>query len=587
MQEVFKTKKENTFKIMLRSFSFLGNQRSRYLVGWFLSCAEFAIAFITPYMYKMLVEIVTKNRNEQVIHIVILLFIVLILLAPMVCLGAYLRYTATVFGVGNAQKAMFNHLEHLPVLRTIENKKGDYITRLSNDVSTAVGMFRGYSITGFFKFLIYFTVSFILLARINLVLLGISLLFSIASFISATKLNPKARGLEREARKYTSETANYLVEAFRCMPIIRVFLLRDRMMARYSQVCRGIRQKRIKFRMLLGVAYCVSNIFCYAVQPVGFIVGILFMMKSQIDIAQIVFATSVMAVMADGLREFGTFTQFIQSGIVASRRMFEVLDDPAEIDKETVNSINPEYEEAIVFKDVHFSYPTGEEVLKGISLTIQRGETVAVVGGSGGGKTTLLKLLQGFYAKSSGEILLYGSSIDEMSLSDIRRLSSYVQQDCVLFDGSIAENISLGVSKFTVDDIANAAKRADLGDFIAALPEGMNTQVGERGSMVSGGQKQRITIARAILKNAPLLLLDEATAALDSQAESEVHAALDELVKGRTTIIVAHRLSTVQNADRIIVIENGVIQEEGTHSELMLKGGRYQELVKAQFNNGK
>jgi ABC-type multidrug transport system fused ATPase/permease subunit len=585
MQIVSKGKKENAFKIMFRSFSFLGGQRKRYLVGWFLSCAEFAIAFITPYMYKQLVEIVTNNRNEQVIRIVNLLFIALVLLAPVVCLGAYLRYTSAAIGVGNAQKAVFNHLEHLPVLRTIENKKGDYITRLSNDASTAVGMFQGYAITGFFKFLIYFTVSFILLARISYLLLGISLLFSTASFISATKLNPKARGLEREARKYTSETASYLVEAFRCMPIIRVFLLRDRMIAQYREVCMAIMQKRIKFRMLLGVAYCISNTFCYAVQPVGFIVGIVFMMKSHMDVAQIIFATSVMAIMADGLREFGTFTQFIQSGIVASRRVFEVLDDSAELEGETVNPVNPLSEQAIVLKDVRFSYHTGEEVLKGINLTIRRGETVAVVGGSGGGKTTLLKLLQGLYTKSSGEISLFGTSIDEMSLADIRGLSSYVQQDCVLFDGSIAENIGLGVSKFTTDDIADAAKRANLGDFIASLPGGMNTQVGERGAMVSGGQKQRITIARAILKNTPILLLDEATSALDSQAENEVHTALEELVKGRTTIIVAHRLSTVQNADKIIVIEDGVIEEEGTHSELMLKDGRYQELVNAQLKS--
>jgi ABC-type multidrug transport system fused ATPase/permease subunit len=548
-----------------------------YILGWCMSCLEFAIAFITPFMYRQLVEIVTYGRGTQAIWTVLLLFAALLLLTPMICIGTYLRFKAAAIGVGNIQKIVFDHLQHQPVQKTIENKKGDYINRLSND-SNAAGIFSGYAFTNFFKFLVFFIASFVILATIHPLLLGISIGFSIISFIAATKLNPKARALEQDARRYTSGTASYLIEAFRCMPIIRVFLLKDHIAERYHDACKIIKQKRVSYRTLLGAAWAVSNIFSYAVEPIGFIVGIGFIIDGRMDIAQVVFAASIMAIMAEGMRQFGIFMQFIQSGLVANKRIFELLDDPVEADRKTIFPANPDADNAIVIQDLRFAYPTGGEILKGIDLTVRVGESLAIVGGSGGGKTTLLKILLALYEKTSGNIKLFDAPVEDLSLADIRRLSSYVQQDCFLFDGTIAENISMGLA-YTQEEIMEAARKANIHDFIASLPDGYDTMVGERGTLVSGGQKQRITIARAILKNAPILFLDEATAALDTQAEIEVHAALEELTKDKTTLIIAHRLSTIQNADRIIVIENGSIVEEGKHDDLILRNGVYKNLL--------
>jgi len=570
-----------SIKIILRSFAFLGGVKRRYLLGWLLSCAEFAIAFITPFMYRQLVLIVTENNNDQAVRVVIALFVALILLAPIVCIGWYMRFTAAAVGAGNMQKKLLNHLQYIPVQKTIDSKRGDYITRLSNDARAASSIFQSYSFINFFQFVVFFSVSFVILATVNLVLLSISIVFSIFSFIAAVKLNPKARALEGEARTYTSQSASHLVEAFRCMPVIRIFLLRDEIAERYRDACKIIMQKRISFRTLLGVVWAVTDLLRFTVEPIGFIVGIHFMMDGRMELSQVVFAASIMGVMAEGMRQFGMFTQFIQTGLVASKRVFELFDEPVEEDRKTTKPVNINCENAIVLDDLCFSYATGAEILKNISLTIPKGEVLAIVGGSGGGKTTLLKLLQALYNKTSGDIVLFGASVDELSLADIRSLSSYVQQDCFLFDGTITENISLGSAKYTREEIIEAATKANIHDFIASLPDGYETLVGERGSFVSGGQGQRITIARAILKDAPILLLDEATAALDSHAEAEVHAALQELMKNRTTIVVAHRLSTVQNADRIIVMEQGSIVESGKHDELLQRDGVYRKLIES------
>lgn len=578
---MIKLKESNILKVFYRTFSFLKGSRLKYISGLILSSLEFAIAFITPFIYKLLIQFIDDSNNMEMLNILMMLFLALILLAPIVCIGTYLRFTAVAEGIGNSQKMVFNHLQHMSILKSAENKKGDYINRLSTDVSTAFNMFQGYAMTAFFKFVIYFFVSFILLARISFALLAISIVFSVICFISSVVLTPKARQLERVAMVSVSNSVSYLVEAFRCMPIIRVFLLKDRLIERYKKACETIVTKRVLFRTLLGAAYGATNLFSFAVQPVGLIIGVIFMLGQNIDMAQIVFAVSIMSIMAKGMEEFGSFTQVIQNGLVSATRVFELLDYDIEDERKPTKLLNKNNEYAISFDNVSFAYPSSDDVLKDISFKVKNGETVALVGGSGGGKTTILKLMQAFYEKQSGDIKLYGTSIDELSLSDIRGTMAYVQQDCFLFDGTIYENIGLNVDKYDKNTIEEAAKKANIHDFIVSLPDGYNTIVGERGTLLSGGQRQRITIARSLLKDADILLLDEATAALDTQTELEIQSALDALLKNRTSIIVAHRLNTIKNADKILVVEDGNIVEEGSHNELMGEKAKYYSLVQS------
>ena len=239
----------------------------------------------------------------------------------------------------------------------------------------------------------------------------------------------------------------------------------------------------------------------------------------------------------------------------------------------------PELRGAIAFENVGFAYDAGRRVLQNISLSVAPGETIAFVGASGAGKTTLLALLPRFYEPTEGRITIDGLPLPAMTLESLRRQIGLVSQDVFLFGGSLRENIAYGRLGASDAEILEAARRAQVADFIASLPEGLDTIVGERGVTLSGGQKQRVAIARAFLKNPPILILDEATSALDSQTEREIQQALDALAAGRTTLVIAHRLGTIRNADRIVVMQAGRIAEIGSHADLIARGGIYAALA--------
>jgi subfamily B ATP-binding cassette protein MsbA len=265
---------------------------------------------------------------------------------------------------------------------------------------------------------------------------------------------------------------------------------------------------------------------------------------------------------------------YIQRGLVSARRVFETLESEEKIvEKDNALPIK-DFQNSIQFQEVNFAYES-DDVLHNISLEIKKGETIALVGNSGGGKSTIVNLLLRFYDIQNGQLLIDGKNIQDYIISDVRQLYGVVSQDVLLFNDTIFNNICFGKEAISEERVIEAARIANAHDFIQEMPDGYQTLVGDRGMKLSGGQKQRISIARAILNNPPILLLDEATSALDSQSEQAVQQALNNVMRGRTAIIIAHRLSTVQNADRIVVLQNGSIVEEGRHEELLGKQGVY------------
>jgi subfamily B ATP-binding cassette protein MsbA/ATP-binding cassette subfamily B protein AbcA/BmrA len=264
-------------------------------------------------------------------------------------------------------------------------------------------------------------------------------------------------------------------------------------------------------------------------------------------------------------------------------RVFDLLDQPGERTDGTVTAPVAGVDAAVRLTDVSFGYTPDAKVFDGVSLAVNPGETLAVVGPSGAGKSTLLRLLLGFNEPDSGKIELFGHDLSDWRLTDARRQMSLVSQDTYLFPVTIAENIAYGRPGATQAEVERAARLANIHEFVAGLADGYQTVAGERGARLSGGQRQRIAIARAILKDAPLLLLDEATSALDSESEALVQEALERFMDGRTTLVIAHRLSTIKNADRVVVLDQGRVVEQGTHDQLLAAGGLYQRLYLKQF----
>jgi subfamily B ATP-binding cassette protein MsbA len=284
------------------------------------------------------------------------------------------------------------------------------------------------------------------------------------------------------------------------------------------------------------------------------------------------------------LKDMNGINNVVQDGIAAAKRIFEVLDTRPEIKDSKGASTVPRDFKTISFRDLSFKYED-DYVLHHIDLTVRAGETIAIVGRSGGGKTTLVNLIPRFYDVSEGAILIDGLDIRNATIESLRACTAIVTQQTILFNDTVRNNIAYGNAAKSLDDVVRAARAAYAEDFIRALPEGYDAVIGESGVKLSGGQRQRIAIARALLKDAPILILDEATSSLDTESEREVQNALDTLMQGRTSFVIAHRLSTIMNADRIIVLKGGRIVEQGRHEELLAMGGEYKNLYDQQFRD--
>lgn len=572
-------RKTSVIRLYGKCFSFLGPQKLRFFLGLLLSCCEFALLFALPYVNQALLDIVTGVREDNIMQALLLMLGLFLLLVPPVVYGAYLRATCTELAAARMRKAVFRHISNMPYKTLTSYATGDYITRLTSDTARCTNMLGGFSVVQLLRFAAVFPVTLAVLLKNDWRIALVGLVYGGANLALSLYLNPLAKSHEAVAKAEIAKSASFLVETLWSMPVVRVFVMRQVLSERYRAICGNIRAKRVKYQNVIGLTYGVVDFFAQSAQAVGFIIGILLAKDGQ-TLGEAAFNATVMGMMGDAVYRLSTFLLLSQPNLVAAQRVQELLELPLEDLESGGEQIDPDHETVVEFRNVSFSYDGKTNVIENLDLTLHRGEHLAIVGGSGGGKSTIVKLMEGFFSPAGGEIAYFGHT--GLSLSAIRGLFAYVPQECTLFDGSFRENILLGREDATQEDIEKAARMADIHDFIRSLPQGYQTQVGEQGGQLSGGQRQRVAIARSIVKNAPVLLLDEATASLDSSAEKEVQQCLDRISRGTTTVTVAHRLSTIEDADRILVMEGGKVVEEGKFRQLMELNGRFRELYESQ-----
>ena len=404
-------------------------------------------------------------------------------------------------------------------------------------------------------------------------------------FIVMSRLSQPVAQRSNEMQGAIGETLSIAQDGLAGLMVTKAFNLVDVMDARFEKMNQTALGKGLQLARLRAITDGGGWVFGILPFLITFGYGGYLTISGLLTFGSLMAFINMLNYVANPLSDLPPIIANIGEASGAAQRMFQIFDQDAERTGGSSFTPQPGLDEPrmIQMKHAHFSYGK-EPVLKDVSFDIRRGETVAVVGPSGGGKSTLLKLLLGYYPPESGQVSLFGHDLEEWSLTAARQEMAFVAQDTYLFPVSLAENIACGKPGASQAEIEQAARLANIHDFITALPEGYQALAGERGARLSGGQRQRLSLARAVLKDAPILLLDEPTSALDTESEALVQEALERFMAGRTTVVIAHRLSTIRDANRVLVLEHGQIVEEGSHDELMARGGRYKELYLRQFD---
>ncbi len=536
------------------------------------------IDLVYPMMTRELMNNAIPNQNLRTIGVFSITLIILFLIKA-VC-GYFMQYWGHVVGVrmqGDMRREIFNHLQRLPNRFFDNTKTGDVMSRIINDLMD-ISELAHHGPEDLFISAVMLVGSFIILCTINVPLTVIIFAFIPLIVIFTMKQRKRMNAAFLKTRVETGAVNANLENSIAGIKVSKAFVSHDYEEEKFEQGNKSFMNAREKAYKVMAQYFAGANLSLDILNYVVLIVGGLFTFKGIISFGDYVAYLLYIKVFMDPIKKLINFMEQFQSGMTGFQRYVEILNQDREKEKKGAQPLK-DVKGKITFKEASFSYEDNI-ILDNLSLDIEAGKMLALVGPSGGGKTTFCNLIPRFYDLSSGNIYIDDKSIYDVTLDSLRANIGIVQQEVFLFTGTIKENIRYGNLEASDEEIVEAAKMANIHDFIMDLEDGYDTYIGERGTKLSGGQKQRISIARVFLKNPPILILDEATSALDNTTEYYIKKSLDELCKGRTTIVVAHRLSTIRNADEIIVLTDKGIEERGNHEELMALGGIYKELHK-------
>ena len=546
-----------------------------------------AITLVIPLMVRYITGTVVLLPIEEASSTIIRLgiFMVLLVIVEGYC-NYFIGYYGHVMGAKiehDMRNEIFGHYQKLSFAFFDNQKVGHLLSRITSDLFDITELLH-HGPEDVVISAIKLLGAFIILLVINAKLAFVAIGFVVIMLLYAVAMNGRMRGAFRENRARIADINSQIEDSLSGIRVVKSFSNEKTEMDKFEEGnSRFVDSKKKSYRYM-GTYNSGMGVFSTLITVGSLLMGAWLMMKGELSAADLVTFLLYINNFTEPVKKLVNFTEQFQNGYSGYERFVEIMNIAPDIkDKEDAKSLDRVQGE-IQFEDVSFHYSENKEnVLSHVNLDVKPGEYVALVGSSGAGKTTLCSLIPRFYDVTGGAVRLDGIDIRDVKLKDLRRQIGIVQQDVYLFPGTILENIRYGKPEATDEEVVNAAMAANAHEFIMSLPEGYNTDIGQRGVKLSGGQKQRLSIARVFLKNPPVLIFDEATSALDNESEKIVQHSLELLAKDRTTFVIAHRLSTIRNAERILVLTEDGIAEEGTHESLLAQGGIYAGLYNMQF----
>jgi subfamily B ATP-binding cassette protein MsbA len=540
-------------------------------------------AFQTQINYALNHAIITYGREGALLRIIGLILLVFFLKNLFTYLALFFMAPARNGIVRDIRAQLFNKVLVLPLSFFSEERKGDLLSRVTADVQEIEWSILNV-LESIFREPIVITLSLVFMLYVSPTLTGAVFVLIV---ITALIIGGIGRTLKRSSIQVQQRLGNIvsvLEEAISGLRIIKGFNAESYQLDKFGQENNTHRRLQTRLLWRKDLASPLSEFLGIAVVSVLLWYGSKLVFSDQLKASTFFSFLYAFFNVINPAKAFTRGLYDVQKGLAAMSRVQEVLDAPLQIEEKAVPERLATFQHGIEYRNVSFRYrQDAEPVLQNLNLHIAKGRMVALVGASGSGKTTIADLLPRFYDVQAGAILIDGIDLKDLKLADLRQLLGIVSQEAILFNDSIYNNIVFGLPNVTPEQVEAAARNANAHDFITASPDGYQTNIGDRGSKLSGGQRQRLTIARALLKNPPILILDEATSALDSESEKLVQEALAKLMQDRTSLVIAHRLSTIQHADEIIVLRQGQVAERGKHAELMERNGEYRKLVELQM----
>ncbi|WP_138946961.1 ABC transporter ATP-binding protein [Plantibacter sp. M259] len=587
-----------------RIMTFAVPYRSKLLVFIALSVAGAFLAVATPVLAGQVVDVIVARG--EVATIVRLAVVIALVAVADAAVSLVTRWYSARIGEGvilDLRTAVFNHVQQMPIAFFTRTRTGALVSRLNNDVIGAQQAFSG-TLSGVITNLVALILTLIVMLSTSWLVTVLAVVMLPIFLVPARRMGSRLAALRREAADHNSAMSTQMTERFSApgATLVKLFGRPDQEAEEFRVRAARVRDIGVRTAMLQFVFFTALMLVSALALALVYGLGGFLALAGQLDTGEVVTLALLLTRLYAPLTGFANARVEIMSAVVSFERVFEVLDLEPLIQEKPDAVTVADGPVSVEFDDVHFAYPSadkvslasleevstldtrgGEEVLHGVSFRIEPGQTVALVGTSGAGKSTIAQLLSRLYDVDDGAVRLAGTDVRDVAFASMRHTLGMVTQDGHLFHETIRSNLRLARPEASEDEVWDAVRRARLEPLIRSLPDQLDTMVGERGYRLSGGERQRMTIARLLLAQPRVVILDEATAALDSTSEAAVQAALSEALEGRTAMVIAHRLSTIRSADLILVVEDGSIVERGTHDELLASGGRYEELHRTQF----